>query len=168
MAVGVCVVGGFRRRGDSFGEAVGDWDMEDEERERVMRVTRVTVVEAVVVTVLSTFGLLGLAVVLRVLLPWRGTLSRSLVEASRFGSRASKSLLDGLAGLSVDPAAMLFLRRKRFNLPWKLVILSTERSSVTGGSGEPSCFFGGSSWGTSNEDILAQSVYVCARFGFVS
>lgn len=52
---------GFCRRGDLFGDDVGDWGREEEERERVMR-------EGVVAMVLSTLGLLGLAVVLRVLL----------------------------------------------------------------------------------------------------
>ena len=66
-AVGVCVGGGFRWWGDLFGDDVGDWGREDEERERVMR-TRARVVEGVVVMALSTLGLLGLAVVLRVLL----------------------------------------------------------------------------------------------------
>jgi hypothetical protein len=66
-AVGVCVGGDFRWRGDLFGVDVGDWGREDEERERVMR-ARARVVEGVVVMVLSTLGLLGLAVVLRVLL----------------------------------------------------------------------------------------------------
>jgi hypothetical protein len=86
--------------------------MEDEERERVMVVGL-----AVVATVLSTLGLFGLAVVLRVCLPWNGTPSRSFVVASSLGSRASRSLFSGLAGLLVVPAAKLFVRRKRFNLP---------------------------------------------------
>ncbi len=65
--VGVCVGGDFLRRGDLFGDGVGDWGSEEEERERVMRAPA-RVVESVVVMVLSTLGLLGLAVVLRVLL----------------------------------------------------------------------------------------------------
>ena len=66
-AVRVRVGEGFCRRGDLFGDDVGDWGREEEERERVMRApTRV--VEGVVVMALSTLGLLGLAVVLRVLL----------------------------------------------------------------------------------------------------
>lgn len=60
-AVRVRVGEGFCRRGDLFGDDVGDWGREEEERERVMR-------EGVVAMVLSTLGLLGLAVVLRVLL----------------------------------------------------------------------------------------------------
>jgi hypothetical protein len=59
------VGGGFWRREDFFGEAVGDRGMEDEERERMMRDGWVMLV---VIPVLSTFGLLRLAVVLRVLL----------------------------------------------------------------------------------------------------
>jgi hypothetical protein len=90
--------------------------MEDVERERMMRdVWVVLVVEVVVVVVLSTFGLLRLAVVLRVLLLCNGIVSRSSVEASSLGSRrASRPLLEGLAGLLVDPAAVL-VRRNRFS-----------------------------------------------------
>lgn len=111
------VGGGLERRGDFFGEPVGDRGMEDEERERMMRdVWVMLAVEVVVVGVLSTFGFLRLAVVLRVLLLCSGLLPMSSVEASSFGSRrASRPLLDGLAGLLVDPSGVLFVRRNRFN-----------------------------------------------------
>jgi hypothetical protein len=91
--------------------------MEDEERERVMRGGWVRFAEAVVVMVRSTLGLLGLAVVLRILRSWKGTLSKPLAVGSCLSSRASSSLFKGLTGLMMDSAAMLFVRRKRFSLP---------------------------------------------------
>ena len=116
-AVGVLVGGGFLRRGDLWGEAVGDCGTDDEERERVMRGCWARVVQVVVVMARCTLGLLGAAVVLHILRPWDGILPMPLVEGSCLSSRASSSLFDGLTGVLVDPAAILFVRRKRFSLP---------------------------------------------------